>query len=77
MIITNKIKCNHCGDIITSTFTHDFQTCSCGRVSVDGGHSYLKRSFCERDDFTDLSVVTVNDRAFNALKERKNHDNAD
>lgn len=43
-IIKNCIKCKHCGDIIESTSTHDFKFCSCGKVAVDGGHCYLKRS---------------------------------
>ena len=51
----NAIKCNHCGEIIESTYRHDFKTCSCGRVSVDGGHDYLRRCFVERGDYTDLS----------------------
>ena len=74
MIITNKIKCNYCGDVITSTFRHDFQVCSCGRVAVDGGYDYLKRNFHEPNDFTDLSIVTEDDRAFTALNERQKHD---
>ena len=57
-IIRNAIKCNTCGDIIESVYTHDFKTCSCGRVSVDGGHDYLRRCFAEsQDDYTDLSEV--------------------
>lgn len=51
----NAIKCNHCGEIIESTYRHDFKTCSCGRASVDGGHDYLRRCFIERGDYTDLS----------------------
>ena len=43
-IIRNRIKCTHCGDIIESTNTHDFKFCSCGRVAIDGGKNYLKRS---------------------------------
>ena len=31
-------------------------TCKCGRCSVDGGHSYLRRSFCDStDDYEELS----------------------
>ena len=56
IILTNKIKCNKCGDIIESKTTHDFNTCSCGAVSVDGGRSYLKRSG-NMGDWTDLSEV--------------------
>ena len=57
-IIVNKIKCNYCGDEIESTSVHDFKTCSCGTVAVDGGHSYLRRCFKNSiNDYTDLSVV--------------------
>jgi hypothetical protein len=55
MIKVNKIKCTHCKEIIESKFTHDFQTCSCGKVSVDGGKDYLKRSAMLREDFTELA----------------------
>ena len=55
-LIKNAIKCNHCGDVIESKYTHDFVTCSCETVSVDGGLSYCKRSFKNGlDDFEDLS----------------------
>lgn len=42
-IISNKIKCKLCGDVIESTYTHDFKWCSCESVAVDGGKSYLRR----------------------------------
>ena len=42
-IISNKIMCLRCNDIIESTFRHDFVTCKCGAISVDGGHDYLRR----------------------------------
>ena len=42
-IITNKIQCLVCGDIIESTHMHHFVRCKCGKVAVDGGHDYLKR----------------------------------
>lgn len=40
----NKAKCLICMDQIESTYTHDYVTCSCGNLSVDGGLSYMKRS---------------------------------
>jgi len=55
-IIKNAIQCKKCGDIIESTYTHDFKYCSCGVCAVDGGHSYLKRVWKESmDDFIDMS----------------------
>lgn len=40
----NAAECLKCGRILVSEHVHDFQTCPCG-VSVDGGPSYLKRSW--------------------------------
>ena len=54
-IIRNAARCNHCGDVIESTYRHDFVTCSCGKVSVDGGHDYLRRCANTPNDYTDLS----------------------
>lgn len=41
----NRAKCKLCGDIIESTHKHDFVTCSCGEISVDGGDQYYKANF--------------------------------
>ena len=56
-ITRNAIQCKHCGDIIESTYRHDFVTCSCGCCSVDGGFDYFRRGFVHspEEDFTDLS----------------------
>lgn len=54
-ITKNVVKCKICGDIIESTYRHDFVTCSCGNVSVDGGHDYLRRAFRNRDEYIELS----------------------
>ncbi len=56
-IIKNAIQCKHCGEIIESKSVHDFKTCKCGKVFVDGGHEYLRRGYTNsaEDDFIDLS----------------------
>lgn len=54
-IVTNKIRCKKCGDIIESTYRHDFKDCKCGAVSVDGGKDYLRRCG-NREDWEDMSV---------------------
>ena len=43
MIIQNAVTCLACGDFIVSKHRHDFVTCTCGAISVDGGQSYLRR----------------------------------
>ena len=56
VIKKNAIKCKLCNDIIESKSVHDFVTCSCGNVSVDGGHEYLRRCFrYNQDDYEELS----------------------
>lgn len=53
-IISNKIKCKKCGDIIESKSTNDYKRCSCGAVAVDGGKDYLKR-IGKKEDYIELS----------------------
>lgn len=56
-ILCNKIKCKKCGDIIESKNRHDFVSCKCESVAVDGGNSYLKR-IGNREDWEELSEFT-------------------
>ena len=55
-IISNKIQCNNCKDIIESNSINDFKYCSCGLVGIDGGHEYLKRIGNE-EDYIELSEI--------------------
>lgn len=61
IIVCNRAKCLVCGDIIESHSTHDYVTCSCGNLSVDGGHSYLKRSAQDLSKYEDLSEIIFPD----------------
>ena len=54
-IITNMVKCNHCGSVIESVYRHDFVWCSCKKVAVDGGTEYLRRVFSMPSDYTEMS----------------------
>ena len=60
-IIVNKIKCKKCGDVIESTYRHDFKSCKCGAVAVDGGKDYLRRIGYE-EDYEELSEVEKEDK---------------
>lgn len=56
-LIRNAIQCNFCGEVIESRYGHDYVKCSCGRVAVDGGLLYARRTFMgTKDDYTGLSV---------------------
>lgn len=43
MIVQNAVQCISCGDFIVSKHRHNYVTCSCGAISVDGGQEYLRR----------------------------------
>jgi len=53
-ILSNKIKCLKCGDVVESKSVHDFRYCKCGAVAVDGGRDYLRRVGAI-DEIEDLS----------------------
>lgn len=56
-IIKNAIRCNICGDEIESKYRQNYVRCSCGACAVDGGHDYLRRTFKNKESYTDISVV--------------------
>ena len=56
MIVSNRVLCLKCKDLIFSASRHDFKYCNCGAVAVDGGQAYLRRVFQDRADFKDLSI---------------------
>lgn len=41
----NRIQCLLCYEVIESKFTHDYVTCKCGNVAVDGGRDYCRVNF--------------------------------
>lgn len=54
-LILNRAKCLTCDSVITSEFRHDYVTCSCGNLSVDGGLDYERRGFTEGCKWEELS----------------------
>lgn len=57
VIVRNSAVCLACGDHLESKYRHDFCSCSCGAVSVDGGHDYLRRIAVIGAEFKDTSIV--------------------
>jgi predicted RNA-binding Zn-ribbon protein involved in translation (DUF1610 family) len=52
----NAARCRSCGDEIESTHRHDFRSCSCGDLSVDGGKAYIKRGYRSGTTWDELTV---------------------
>lgn len=42
-MLRNIAKCKKCGTVIESKSVHDFQSCKCGAIFVDGGDEYIHR----------------------------------
>lgn len=61
VILRNSAHCLACNTEIVSTFRHDFVSCSCGNVFVDGGNSYLRRGVKDNSLYKDTSVIVEKD----------------
>ena len=69
MIVQNAASCNGCGDFIVSKHRHDFVTCTCGAISVDGGQAYLRRvGSLEKGSYNDHSW-SLPDKVYNDCAE--------
>lgn len=53
-ITRNAAQCRKCGDIIESKHRHDFKSCTCGAIFVDGGHDYMRRGG-NPEDFAEVN----------------------
>lgn len=64
----NRAKCKLCQDIIESLSQHDFVSCSCGEISIDGGTAYYRvsvkdfKNFLRVDDEGNEIVVIFDDK---------------
>ena len=55
-LVKNQWKCLYCNDVIESKHQHEYTTCKCGKMSIDGGTSYIRlggdldmmQDMCER-----------------------------
>ena len=43
--VRNRAKCKKCEKVIESLHRHDFKTCKCGAIFVDGGKDYARRGW--------------------------------
>jgi hypothetical protein len=56
-LIQNAVKCDVCGEIITSTHVHDMSVCGCdNRAMTDGGGDYVR---CGAVDMSKISSLAL------------------
>lgn len=44
VITKNAAQCKKCNTVIESKHRHDYVSCSCNEISIDGGCDYLRRT---------------------------------
>jgi hypothetical protein len=54
-LIRSRYQCKECEDIIESKHRHDFTTCQCGNLSIDGGLHYTRIIYDKENSWIDLS----------------------
>lgn len=42
MTKVTAFKCPKCGETVFSRVRHDFRSCSCGTITIDGGFDYTR-----------------------------------
>lgn len=52
-------QCPNCQDVIFSRANHDFRSCSCGDISVDGGFSSYGGRVLWKDKLPEHKIVEV------------------
>lgn len=53
-IVRNAARCRRCNTVVESKFVHDFVSCKCEAIFVDGGTDYL-RAGGDSEDFESLA----------------------
>ena len=62
-LVLNMAQCSECEVVCISVHVHDFRTCLCGAISVDGGLEYIKRGGA-LENIKELSVYKEDDGYF-------------
>lgn len=57
----NRAKCKICEEILESFHRHDYVTCKCGEISIDGGQDYWR---CSAKDWSNFLRVDDNGNEF-------------
>lgn len=57
-IYKNRVQCLSCEDIIHSKNRHDYVTCKCNSISLDGGSWYVKVSWKPHRSYHTIKFLT-------------------
>ena len=62
----SAIQCPKCKQWVYSRARHDFNSCSCGAVAIDGGFDYTKLSYDPDIKFEDIKFESFDIKASKA-----------
>ena len=51
-------KCPTCKDLIFSRARHDYHSCSCNEIAIDGGFDYIRMAF--KDIMPEIIEIEIN-----------------
>lgn len=51
----NAAKCLNCGEVVESRHRHDWVSCRCGNIFVDGGLDYRRFGYLLQAEFENLA----------------------
>jgi hypothetical protein len=54
-VVCAGLQCLDCGEIVVSLHRHDWRSCKCGKVFIDGGRDYVRYG----GDAQNMKHVTV------------------
>lgn len=60
-LVVNRAECLLCGDVLISKHRHDFVSCKCGNVSIDGSTSCPRSIVSDREHYLNCSLYTDSD----------------
>lgn len=67
VLICNQAYCKLCETLVISHSQHDFNSCKCGAISVDGGTDYRRRIFKSIAGYEDRCIYS--DAPFEVIRE--------
>ena len=58
-LIRNAIQCLLCSEVIVSRHRHDYVSCKCGNMDVDGGNEYRRRGWRKENAYREACAWAV------------------
>lgn len=67
VIKTSAVYCKKCGTVIFSRAVHDYRSCICKDVSIDGGFDYCKVNYKKEEKILLFSITLPKTLTLNML----------